>query len=151
MTTNVPTTNPPDDFPDIDVDDSKLTSAQKQQIKDLAQRMIDAGGNAVIPLEEWDAYPRGLRRRAWNRYQANFEDPRGTREKNAQAAVDRDNKAADKEAQQLARQRERREAKRREREILVVPIDDGDLRWDQQSIETVTTTEPDPQDVDRNV
>jgi hypothetical protein len=122
------------DFPDIDVPDDGLTGSQRQQVKDLAQRIIDAGGNAPLQ-DELNGLPRGLRRRAMNRYQSFFED-------SAAARADDDNGQATKDAAQLARQAARQADRGRTRKVLVVPIEEGVTEWDKSSVVEVESQEP---------
>ena len=81
-----------DDIPD-DVPDNKLTAAQRQQIQDLAQRMID-NGNASITDDEQATIPRAILRRAWRRYQAANEASPNVREKYARQRARDDNARA---------------------------------------------------------
>jgi hypothetical protein len=129
------------DFPDIDVPDDGLTGSQRQQVKDLAQRIIDAGGNAPLQ-DELNGLPRGLRRRAMNRYQSFFEDSESRRAKNAAARADDDNGQATKDAAQLARQAARQADRGRTRKVLVVPIEEGVTEWDKSSVVEVESQEP---------
>lgn len=85
-------TQPVDPLDDPDVPDERLTPAQRQQIRDIAQQLID--GTLRMDADTFFSLPRAIQRKAWNRYQARFEDNEKVRERNTADFVDRDNRRA---------------------------------------------------------
>jgi hypothetical protein len=98
-----------DQTPDIpdETPDAALTTAQRQQVRDLAQRMIDHG-NGSIPDDEQAQMPPWLVRRAWRRYQARFEAKESDREAAArQRAAAENHEVAVVAERRIERQRRR--------------------------------------------
>jgi hypothetical protein len=109
--TDQPTPEPDDP----NVSDDQLPRADRDAIRDTAKALVD--GSLRMDSDAFQSLRPRIRRRAWLRYQANFEDRENVRERNARQRAARENHEADVEMQAYAeRLREAEDRPRRRRD-----------------------------------